>query len=118
MTLTSPCGLAAVQQHGAGNLLRIVLVVLLIGATLMAWFLLRGYRGAGLEDGGQDGGDQGGGGSPVRGGDGDGPGGTDRCPGGTDGDAAPRGADSGPVGPGETAHGGRRGPARSPKGGR
>ncbi|MFJ2212816.1 hypothetical protein ACIQVO_18215 [Streptomyces sp. NPDC101062] len=37
--------LAAVpDQQGAGNTLRIVLVVLLVGAALLAWFLLRGYR--------------------------------------------------------------------------
>jgi hypothetical protein len=45
----------AAQEHGAGPLLRIVLVVLLVGAALMAWFLLRGYRGAGDPD---DGGEQ------------------------------------------------------------
>ncbi len=33
----------AVQQ-GTGNLLRIVLVVMVLGCALTAWFLLRGYR--------------------------------------------------------------------------
>jgi hypothetical protein len=51
---------SAAEQQGAGPLLRIVLVVLLVGAALMAWFLLRGYRGAGdPEDGGQAGRDDG-----------------------------------------------------------
>ncbi|MEU7425079.1 MULTISPECIES: hypothetical protein [unclassified Streptomyces] len=35
---------SAVQQHGTGNLLRVVLVVMAIGCVLTAWFLLRGYR--------------------------------------------------------------------------
>ncbi|MFE3828747.1 hypothetical protein [Streptomyces sp. NPDC059092] len=35
---------AVSDQQGAGNTLRIVLVVLLVGAALLAWFLLRGYR--------------------------------------------------------------------------
>ncbi|MDO0927753.1 hypothetical protein QQY24_20930 [Streptomyces sp. TG1A-8] len=34
---------AAVQQHGSGSLLRIVLVVMVLGCALTAWFLLRGY---------------------------------------------------------------------------
>jgi hypothetical protein len=34
----------AVQQHGAGNLLRIVLIVMALGCVLTAWFLLRGYK--------------------------------------------------------------------------
>ncbi|MFB7499470.1 hypothetical protein ACFC09_33135 [Streptomyces sp. NPDC056161] len=34
----------AAQQHGAGNLLRIVLVVMVLGCVLTAWFLLRGYK--------------------------------------------------------------------------
>ncbi|MDH6623346.1 hypothetical protein M2271_001133 [Streptomyces sp. LBL] len=33
----------AVQQ-GAGNLLRIVLVVMVLGCAFTAWFLLRGYK--------------------------------------------------------------------------
>ncbi|MFS4094738.1 hypothetical protein [Streptomyces sp. AF1A] len=35
---------SAVQQHGTGNLLRIVLVVMVLGCALTAWFLLRGYK--------------------------------------------------------------------------
>ncbi|MFJ1746298.1 MULTISPECIES: hypothetical protein [unclassified Streptomyces] len=35
---------AASNQEGPGNTVRIVLVVSLIGAALLAWFLLRGYR--------------------------------------------------------------------------
>ncbi|MCX5334140.1 MULTISPECIES: hypothetical protein [unclassified Streptomyces] len=34
----------AAEQQGAGNLLRVVLVVMLVGCALTAWFLLRGYR--------------------------------------------------------------------------
>ncbi|MFH8799585.1 hypothetical protein ACH4F6_08320 [Streptomyces sp. NPDC017936] len=34
----------AAQQQGAGNLLRIVLIVMLLGCALTAWFLLRGYK--------------------------------------------------------------------------
>ncbi|WP_405390880.1 hypothetical protein OG596_25275 [Streptomyces sp. NBC_01102] len=37
--------LAAVSEdQGAGSTLRVVLVVSLLGAALLAWFLLRGYR--------------------------------------------------------------------------
>ena len=43
-----PTALAAVtsaaEKQGAGSLLRIVLVVMLIGVALTAWFLLRGYK--------------------------------------------------------------------------
>jgi hypothetical protein len=35
---------SAAEQQGAGNLLRIVLVVMVLGCALTAWFLLRGYR--------------------------------------------------------------------------
>ncbi|MEU8627881.1 hypothetical protein [Streptomyces sp. NPDC048669] len=35
---------AASEEQGPGNTLRIVLLVSLVGAALMAWFLLRGYR--------------------------------------------------------------------------
>ncbi|MEU6282701.1 MULTISPECIES: hypothetical protein [unclassified Streptomyces] len=35
---------SAVQQHGTGNLLRVVLVVMILGCALTAWFLLRGYK--------------------------------------------------------------------------
>ncbi|MEU6603477.1 hypothetical protein ABZ922_00045 [Streptomyces shenzhenensis] len=34
----------AAQQHGSGNLLRIVLVVMVLGCALTAWFVLRGYK--------------------------------------------------------------------------
>ncbi|MET9448325.1 hypothetical protein [Streptomyces cinerochromogenes] len=34
----------AVQQHGTGNLLRVVLIVMVLGCVLTAWFLLRGYK--------------------------------------------------------------------------
>ncbi|MEU5026441.1 hypothetical protein [Streptomyces milbemycinicus] len=38
--------LAATTKHdgGPGALLRIVLVVGIVGAVLLAWFLLRGYK--------------------------------------------------------------------------
>ncbi|MBB5932999.1 hypothetical protein [Streptomyces zagrosensis] len=42
--------LAVSHDDGAGPLLRIVIVVAVVGAALLAWFLLRGYGG----DGGQD----------------------------------------------------------------
>ncbi|MGW4563624.1 hypothetical protein ACWEN3_14825 [Streptomyces sp. NPDC004561] len=35
---------SAVQQHGSGNLLRIIIVVMILGCALTAWFLLRGYK--------------------------------------------------------------------------
>ncbi|MER6131749.1 hypothetical protein [Streptomyces sp. NPDC001815] len=35
---------SAVQQQGAGNLLRVVLIVMVVGCVLVAWFLLRGYK--------------------------------------------------------------------------
>lgn len=34
----------ALQQNGSGDLLRIVLVVMVLGVVLTAWFLLRGYK--------------------------------------------------------------------------
>ncbi|MGW0145738.1 hypothetical protein ACWDVU_09030 [Streptomyces sp. NPDC003333] len=34
----------AAEQPGSGNLLRIVLIVMVVGCVLTAWFLLRGYR--------------------------------------------------------------------------
>ncbi|MFF7444485.1 MULTISPECIES: hypothetical protein [unclassified Streptomyces] len=40
--LTAAAG--AAEQQGPGNLLRVVLVVMLVGCPLTAWFLLRGYR--------------------------------------------------------------------------
>ena len=41
--LTEAAG-TAVQQHGSGNLLRIVLIVMFLGCALTAWILLRGYK--------------------------------------------------------------------------
>ncbi|MFC4609689.1 hypothetical protein ACFO9E_17970 [Streptomyces maoxianensis] len=38
---------AASEQQGLGNALRILLIA---GAALLAWFLLRGYRGNGADD--------------------------------------------------------------------
>ncbi|MFF3968634.1 hypothetical protein ACFYZ6_02280 [Streptomyces rubiginosohelvolus] len=35
---------AASQEQGPGDTLRIVLLVSILGAVLLAWFLLRGYR--------------------------------------------------------------------------
>ncbi|MFF9766041.1 hypothetical protein ACIGXF_04010 [Streptomyces sp. NPDC053086] len=35
---------SAVQQHGTGNLLRVVLIVMILGCVLTAWLLLRGYK--------------------------------------------------------------------------
>lgn len=35
---------SAAEQQGAGNLLRVVLIVMVVGCVLTAWFLLRGYR--------------------------------------------------------------------------
>lgn len=32
------------QQQGGGPLLRIVLIVMVVGCVLTAWFLLRGYK--------------------------------------------------------------------------
>ncbi|MFJ9627907.1 hypothetical protein ACIQPR_16150 [Streptomyces sp. NPDC091280] len=34
----------ATPQHGSGDLLRVVLVVMFLGCILTAWFLLRGYK--------------------------------------------------------------------------
>ncbi|MGW1224702.1 hypothetical protein [Streptomyces sp. NPDC001478] len=36
---------AASEGQGPGNTIRVVLVASLVGAALLAWFLLRGYRG-------------------------------------------------------------------------
>ncbi|MFC9485582.1 hypothetical protein ACFTZM_05810 [Streptomyces hydrogenans] len=38
-------GIAAAAQEGPGDTLRIVLLVSMVGGALLAWFLLRGYRG-------------------------------------------------------------------------
>ncbi|MGW1722857.1 hypothetical protein ACWCQK_08010 [Streptomyces sp. NPDC002306] len=35
---------SAADQQGAGNLLRIILIVMILGCVLTAWFLLRGYK--------------------------------------------------------------------------
>ncbi|WP_329211157.1 hypothetical protein OG257_25705 [Streptomyces sp. NBC_00683] len=35
---------AASEDQGPGSTLRVVLLVSLVGAALLAWFLLRGYR--------------------------------------------------------------------------
>jgi hypothetical protein len=35
---------SAAEHQGAGDLLRVVLVVMVLGCVLTAWFLLRGYR--------------------------------------------------------------------------
>ncbi|WP_320774857.1 hypothetical protein [Streptomyces sp. CRN 30] len=35
---------SAAEQQGTGNLLRIILVVMVLGGVLTAWFLLRGYK--------------------------------------------------------------------------
>ncbi|WP_406381318.1 hypothetical protein [Streptomyces sp. NBC_01618] len=35
---------AASEDQGPGNTLRIVLLASLVGAGLLGWFLLRGYR--------------------------------------------------------------------------
>jgi hypothetical protein len=35
---------SAAQRHGTGNLLRVVLIVMILGCVLTAWFLLRGYK--------------------------------------------------------------------------
>ena len=34
----------AAQRQGSGNLLRVVLIVMVVGCVLTAWFLLRGYK--------------------------------------------------------------------------
>ncbi|MEU3728217.1 hypothetical protein AB0E81_02220 [Streptomyces sp. NPDC033538] len=36
--------MGAAEQQGPGNLLRIVLIVMVVGCVLTAWFLLRGYK--------------------------------------------------------------------------
>nr|WSY54984.1 hypothetical protein OG999_35845 [Streptomyces sp. NBC_00886] len=35
---------SAAPQHGSGDLLRVVLIVMFLGCILTAWFLLRGYK--------------------------------------------------------------------------
>ncbi|MEU4996319.1 hypothetical protein [Streptomyces sp. NPDC021622] len=51
--VTEAAGLAAKEQ-GAGNLLRVVLIVMVVGCVLVGWFLLRGYRQGQDEGKGQD----------------------------------------------------------------
>ncbi|MEU6093578.1 hypothetical protein [Streptomyces sp. NPDC047079] len=34
----------AADRQGTGNLLRVVLIVMVVGCVLAAWFLLSGYR--------------------------------------------------------------------------
>ncbi|MEV5881142.1 hypothetical protein AB0L74_00080 [Streptomyces sp. NPDC052020] len=34
----------AAEPQGAGNLLRVILIVMVVGCVLTAWFLLRGYK--------------------------------------------------------------------------
>ncbi|MFD0368364.1 hypothetical protein [Streptomyces sp. NPDC127114] len=48
-TAVTPLFAAASEQQGAGDTLRIALLVSIVGAALLAWFLLRGY-GNGGED--------------------------------------------------------------------
>ncbi|WP_338696404.1 hypothetical protein V2W30_13460 [Streptomyces sp. Q6] len=36
--------ISAASEQGPGNLLRVVLIVGVLGAVLLAWFLLRGYK--------------------------------------------------------------------------
>lgn len=54
----------AAEKQGAGNLLRVVLIVMVVGCVLVAWLLLRGYRqgnapapGDGSRDAGEGSGD-------------------------------------------------------------
>ncbi|MFC7264775.1 hypothetical protein [Streptomyces lutosisoli] len=35
---------SAADKQGPGNLLRVVLIVMIVGVALAAWFLLRGYK--------------------------------------------------------------------------
>ncbi|MBO1333932.1 hypothetical protein [Streptomyces sp. VRA16 Mangrove soil] len=41
---------AVAADQGPGNLLRIVLIVGVLGAVLLAWFLLRGYKNDDRDD--------------------------------------------------------------------
>jgi hypothetical protein len=34
----------AAEPQGTGNLLRVILIVMVVGCVLTAWFLLRGYK--------------------------------------------------------------------------
>ncbi|MFF2506222.1 hypothetical protein ACFVTY_22950 [Streptomyces sp. NPDC058067] len=42
--LTHVVSAAASDQQGAGNLLRTVIVVGVLGSAFLGWFLLRGYK--------------------------------------------------------------------------
>ncbi|MFB7993984.1 hypothetical protein ACFC4G_14335 [Streptomyces sp. NPDC056002] len=42
--LTHVVSAAASDQQGAGNLLRTVIVVGVLGSVFLGWFLLRGYK--------------------------------------------------------------------------
>ncbi|MEU6663753.1 hypothetical protein [Streptomyces sp. NPDC046821] len=42
--LTHVVSAASYGQQGAGNLLRTVIVVGVVGSALLGWFLLRGYK--------------------------------------------------------------------------
>jgi len=35
---------SAADKQGSGDLLRVVLIVMVLGCVLTAWFLLRGYK--------------------------------------------------------------------------
>ncbi|MER5459620.1 MULTISPECIES: hypothetical protein [unclassified Streptomyces] len=41
---------AVTEQQGLGSTLRILLIASIAGAALLAWFLLRGYRGNGSDE--------------------------------------------------------------------
>ncbi|MBC3983768.1 hypothetical protein [Streptomyces buecherae] len=49
-TPTATPGGGGSHGGGAGPVLRTVIVVGVVGAVLLAWFLLRGYRGQGGQD--------------------------------------------------------------------
>ncbi|MFG3284026.1 hypothetical protein [Streptomyces sp. NPDC048111] len=46
--------LAAASGQGPGALLRILLLASMVGAALLAWLLLRGYRSNGGDDSNND----------------------------------------------------------------
>ncbi|MBP0458438.1 MULTISPECIES: hypothetical protein [Streptomyces] len=50
---TLAAALATAGQQGAGTVLRVVIVVMVLGAVFLAWFLLRGYGDNG-DNGGND----------------------------------------------------------------
>ncbi|GHC42350.1 hypothetical protein [Streptomyces flavofungini] len=51
----------AAEKQGAGNLLRVVLIVMVVGCVLVAWLLLRGYRQGNAQEPGDGSRDAGGG---------------------------------------------------------